>query len=281
MKSKAFVNRVLEIAKTNPTYRTGGTGRDGTCDCIGLVMGAMYALGHSEYPMHSSNYFVRREVDNLLRVDAMEDDLQPGMLLFKARSDGNPRYDLHERYRQGGRYFTGDVLDYYHVGVVTGVNPLEITHCTSTGMTDGIARDGTLDSWTHAGMVRGVDYREDAAASAEEAVETAADVPIPNLAVVYSENREPVRLRRTPATDAGYNTIAKVPFGAEVTVLESSDDWATITWNGQSGYMQRQYLRMIGMAEPPDNGNEDPMRFEAKVLAKLDEILLLLKGGEG
>ena len=80
---------------------------------------------------------------------------------------------------------------------------------------------------------------------------------------------------------AGYNTIAKVPFGAEVTVLESSDDWATITWNGQRGYMQKKYLRLIGMAEPPDNGNEDPMSFEAKVLAKLDEILLLLKGGEG
>ncbi|MDD6041946.1 MAG: SH3 domain-containing protein [Clostridia bacterium] len=231
MTGKAFADGVADIAETAPTYRTGGTGMDGTCDCIGLVMGAMYALGHSEYPMHSSNYFARCEVDNLQRVDAMEDELKPGMLLFKARSDGNPRYDLHMRYRQGGRYFTGDLLDYYHVGVVTGVNPLEITHCTSTGQTDGIARDGTLDSWTHAGMVRGLDYREDDGGEAEEAVETA---------IVTAQSGSTVNLRERPGEKAGL--LMRVPIGRRVAVLERASGWAHVQVDGTTGYMMEAFL---------------------------------------
>lgn len=237
MTGKEFADGVAVIAGTYPTYRTGGIGRDGTCDCIGLVMGAMYALGHSEYPVHSSNYFVRREVYNLQRVDAMEDDLQPGMLLFKARSDGNTSYDLHMRYRQGGRYFTGDLLDYYHVGVVTGVNPLEITHCTSTGQTDGIARDRTLDSWTHACMVRGVDYREEADGAAEEAVETA---------IVTAQSGSTVNLRKYP--DKASAKLAKVPVGEAVYVYEEADGWSKVKWNGVAGYMMSRYLEEAGIS---------------------------------
>lgn len=231
MTTKEFCTEVSRIAGTSPTYRTGGTGRDGTCDCIGLVMGAMYALGHSEYPMHSSNYFARCEVDNLHRVDAMEDELQPGMLLFKARSDGNPRYDLHMRYRQGGRYFTGDLLDYYHVGVVTAVNPLEITHCTSTSQTDGISRDRTLDSWTHAGMVRGVDYREDDGGAEEEAVETA---------IVTAQSGSTVNLRVRPGEKA--SLVMRVPIGRRVTVLERASGWAHVQVDGTTGYMMEAFL---------------------------------------
>lgn len=233
MTGKEFADGVADIAEKDPTYRTGGIGRDGTCDCIGLVMGAMYALGHSEYPMHSSNYFARCEVDNLQRVDAMEDELKPGMLLFKARSDGNPRYDLNASYRQGGRYFTGDLLDYYHVGVVTGVNPLEITHCTSTSHTDGIALDRTLDSWTHAGMVRGVDYR----GSAEEAMETA---------IVTAQSGSTVNLRKYP--DKASAKLAKVPVGEAVYVYEEADGWSKVKWNGVAGYMMSRYLEEAGIS---------------------------------
>ena len=239
---------------------------DGTCDCIGLVMGAMYALGHSEYPMHSSNYFARCEVDNLQRVDAMEDELQPGMLLFKARSDGNPSYDLHERYKPGGRYYkNGDLLDYYHVGVVTSTEPLVITHCTETGLINGIARDYTLDGWTHVGTVDDMEYEDQWGD---------APAPVHDIAIVYSEDGNPVRMRKAPTTDS--ETLIKVPKGAQVEGVETADGWSTILWNGKRGYMMSEFLRVIGMV--PD---KDDTSFESKVLAKLDEILLLLKGGEG
>ena len=67
-----------------------------------------------------------------------------GELVYKARRPSDSGYDLHGRYLQGGRYWTGDTLDYYHVGIVTGVSPLEITHCTSTNGVDGITTDRRL-----------------------------------------------------------------------------------------------------------------------------------------
>lgn len=271
MENTEFVKRVLEIAETNPTYRTGGDGSDGTCDCIGLIMGA---LG-KDFPMHSTNYFARFEMAELspIRKGTVP---EIGNLVYKARDEGSPGYDLHERYRQGGRYFASTMLDYYHVGVVTGAEPLVITHCTQTDGVDGIDYDTSLTGWSYIGEAADVGYDE-----------LPDDAPLPDLAVVYSDNHDPVRLRSSPSTGNGYNTIAKVPFGAEVLVLESSPDWATITWNGKRGYMQKQYLRVIGMA-PAESDSEVvippvdtvvPISFEAKVLAKLDEILTLLKGG--
>ena len=260
MTNKEFVKRVLEIAATNPTYRTGGDGSDGTCDCIGLVMGA---LGE-EYPMHSTNYFARYEL--AIEPAAITEDTEPelGDLVVKARGETNPRYHLHERYKPGGRYNMDDLLDYYHVGVVTSTNPLTITHCTDTGLINGIARDYTLEGWTHIGIVDDMEY------------EGQWDEPVPahDIAIVYSEDGNPVRMRKAPTTAS--ETIVKVPKGAQVEVVESTSDWSTILWNGKRGYMMSEFLRVIGMTPA-----EDETSFEDKVLAKLDEILLLLKGGEG
>lgn len=264
MKNTEFVNRVLEIAATNPTYRTGGDGSDGTCDCIGLIMGAI----GKKYDMHSTNYFARYQMTDMRSIT---EDVEPelGELVYKARSASNPLYDLHERYKQSGRYYMpGDMLDYYHVGVVTGVNPLVITHCTESAQANGIARDYTIVGWTHIGAADDVEY--------EELVDIPADVPVPDLAVVYSDNQEPVRLRSAPSTDKGYNTVAKVPFGAEVVVLERSSDWATVQWNSMRGYMQIQYLRLIGMApEDQETGQTEERMVTITLPERVAEELRL------
>lgn len=236
MKNTEFVNRVLEIAASNPTYRTGGDGSDGTCDCIGLVMGAV----GKKFPVHSTNYFARYEIGPLGIVDDWdESELDLGVLVFKARQPGNPRYDLNDRYKAGGRYDTGDLTDYYHVGVVTNTSPFTITHCTSSNDVNGIDYDDSLTGWTHIARVLGMEF-------SDEDVQTR---PASNdLAVVISEDGNPVRLRSKPVTDS-YNTIVKVPHAAQVEVLERAGDWATVRWDGKRGYMMSRYLRTIGMIE--------------------------------
>lgn len=238
MTNQDFVAGVRRIAASNPTYRTGGDGRDGTCDCIGLIMGA---LG-GKWDIHSSNYFARIQMRSL---DALLDEsqLHHGSIVYKIRRD---RGDLNDRYKAGGRYYNGDLLDYYHVGVVTGIDPLEITHCTSTANVNGIAYDDNIRDWSHYGDLLMVEY------DAEE--DRAPDTV--DLAVVYSESGEPVRLRSKPTTEGGYNTVAKVPFGAQVEVAESDGIWSTVRWNGKRGYMQNQFLRLIGMtqADPEQTG---------------------------
>lgn len=262
MTNLEFVEGVRRIAASNPTYREGGDGSDGTCDCIGLIMGA---LG-GKFDMHSSNWFARKMTLQLECLDPDTYEPELGDLVYKARNPNNPKYDLHERYVTG-RYATGDLNDYYHVGTVTNIAPLEIKHCTSTNNVDGIAYDSTLDGWTHVGLIKGVEYVDE-----PEGVSSAHD-----LAVVYAENGKPVKLRPIPSTSKPY--IAEVPVGAQVEILKQADGWSKVIWGGQRGYMMSEFLRVIGMVEPSDNDTEDPMNFETKVLTKLDEILLLLKGG--
>ena len=36
-----FLREIRNIRALNPIYRLGGSGVDGTCDCIGLIIGAI------------------------------------------------------------------------------------------------------------------------------------------------------------------------------------------------------------------------------------------------
>ena len=143
-----FLKNVQEIAASKPSYELGHDGSDGTCDCIGLIIGAIRRAGGSWTGIHGSNYAARHEMRQLLPVtDAGE--LCLGDVVYKARTPGQAGYALPERYKNDP-----DQRDYYHVGVVTAVEPLEITHCTGPG----IVRDTKLGKWTYRGRLEKVDY---------------------------------------------------------------------------------------------------------------------------
>ena len=217
MTAEAFVQAVLAIADTQPVYRTGGLGRDGTCDCIGLILGAL----EKDYPLHSTNYFARYQTRNLRAVSPQE-TLRPGEIVYKARADQGT---LNARYLSGGRYDTGDRTDYYHVGVVVGNDPLCIVHCTQTGEINGIAWDDRADRWQYAGMP----------ADVEEMV-----TPI-REALVRAGSGSSVNLRRQPSLAAA--RIARVPIDTAVQVIGEDGDWAKIiTPDGLNGYMMKKYL---------------------------------------
>lgn len=222
MTNATFVERVKAIAATSPTYRTGGDGSDGTCDCIGLVMGAM----GKEYPLHSTNYFARFEMQTL---DSLLDEsqLHAGSIVYKSRRSTD---QLNERYQPGGRYFTGDMLDYYHVGVVTSIDPLVITHCTSTDDVDGIDYDTTIAGWSYFGDLL------DVADCSEEN-----DTTVRNQsATVVADSGFTVNMRKRP--DKAAPVLTQVPIGSVVQVQENANGWSTIIYNGVRGYMMAQFL---------------------------------------
>lgn len=272
-----FLAEVEKIA-SNPdlTYRIGGTGADDTCDCIGLIMGALYALGHPKYDLHSTNYFARWQMQTLAPVS--EAVLVPGILLYKARADAG---DLHARYRDPGeRYYNGDLRDWYHVGVVTSIRPfLEITHCTSGNGVDGIQIDTSTKGWTHAGMLKGVDYSGGATESEEE----------PEImtyqAIVATPDGMPLKMRAKP--NANEKLYWKIPNGTRLTVIESAQGWATVEWEGRRGYCMSQYLIPAGVqAEngPPEldfgvSFGGDATSILMAMNDKLDAILAKLEGG--
>ena len=256
-----FLREVKRIAQSNSTYRTGGRGVDGTCDCVGLIMGAMYRLGTSKYPMHSTNYFARYETDEKQPLEGAW-QLQTGMIVYKDREDDS---QLNARYKLGGRYYTGDLLDYYHVGVVTQTNPLEITECTEGGGVNGIDYDRSIKGWTHCGWVKGVTrgYEEGESDMATY------------KAWVYAPSGTTVNMRERPNSSG--KLLDRVPIGTSVTVNESAQGWAQVTVNGKTGYMMAQFLQYdpeSGPAEPEAEPKEDG--YEA-IMAKLNEIVEILR----
>lgn len=222
MNNSTFLAGVRRIADSRPSYRTGGKGMDGTCDCIGLIIGAV----GKKYDMHSTNYFARtqmRSLDSLLD----EGQLHEGSIVYKSRRD---TAELNARYQSGGRYYTGDLLDYYHVGVVTAIEPLEITHCTSTNNVNGIAYDNSIRAWSHFGDLLDVEFTDEEESSMEI-----------YTAIVTARSGSTVRMRSRPDTDAP--TVAKVPIRQTVQVLESASGWSKVDWNGQRGYMMVEFLQ--------------------------------------
>ena len=259
---EAFIAQVEAIAQASPVYRLGGDGSDGTCDCIGLVIGAIRRAGGAWMGTHGSNYAARYEMRELLPVtDAGE--LCLGDVVYKARTPGQAGYALPERYKNDP-----DQRDYYHVGVVTAVEPLEITHCTGPG----IVRDAKLGRWTYRGRLEKVDY--DGAEVVENMVQTA---------TVVADSGYDVKMRSTPSkTDGLYY---KVPVGATVQVASVDGEWAKVRYQDRTGYMMVEYLEM-DVQEPPTSGSSSGSTGgelitiqRAALQAVYDALGSLLQGG--
>ena len=264
---EAFLRGVAKIKSEAPTYREGGDGSDGTCDCIGLVIGAVRRAGGRWTGTHGSNYAARFAVDGLFRqVDAA--DLELGWLVFKAVGPLDAGYDLPDKYRAGGAGYTGDVMDYYHVGIVIGVEPLAITHCTKGGGVDGVTVDTRQGDWRYAGPCVLVTYAADT--DSPEGGDTSMET---RRAVVVSEDGNPVKLRSTPSTDKPY--LAKVPVGTAVEVMQDAQGWAQVRLSsGQVGYMMTRFLAFEDAENAPESGQYEPSgeTFEAEMLKRLEGI---------
>lgn len=148
------LNTFMQYLNTNidrvKQYVSGGDGSSGKCDCIGLIIGAIRLAGGSWTGTHGSNYAVRNEM-RWMKTISSASDLAYGDIVYKAYKPGNSNWNLPSSYKN-----SSDQNDYYHVGVVTQINPLRITHCTT--VSGGIKVDTSLGSWGYRGLLKKVDY---------------------------------------------------------------------------------------------------------------------------
>ena len=259
----AFLRSVQEIKAEAPTYRLGGDGSDGTCDCIGLIIGAIRRAGGRWTGTHGSNYAARFAVGGMVR-NVSAADLELGWIVFKARGPMDAGYDLPDKYRVGGASYTGDVMDYYHVGVVASIEPLNITHCTESGSVNGVTVDTKQGDWRYAALCTMVDYSDSDGGGVDMEE---------RRAVVVSEDGNPVKLRSTPSTDKPY--LAKVPVGTAVEVMQDAQGWAQVRLpDGKVGYMMTKFLAFEGAEDVPESGQGKPSgeTFEVEVLDRLEGI---------
>ena len=152
IEAQRFISLVEQIATEEPKFRLGCCGDDGFCDAIGIVIGALLRAGGSWRGIHEINYAARKEVAKLALVS--EGGLQKGELIFRAYEPWQGGYDLNMKYERNGDHYTGDLRDYYHVGVVESVFPVRIRHMAFGKM----KMDTKLDKWIYHGKLKQVDY---------------------------------------------------------------------------------------------------------------------------
>ena len=191
-------------------------------------------------------------------------ELNLGEVVYKARMPGQTGYDLPERYGADP-----DNRDYYHIGVVTAVKPLEITHCTGPG----IVRDTKLGKWTYRGRLKKVDY------DGTEVVET-----MVQTAKVTAASGSAVKMRSKPS--ASDRLYWEVPVGAEVQVAEVTGSWAKVRYGDRTGYMMTDFLALDAQEPPEVGGTAETMTGgelitvqRAALQAVYDALGSILQGG--
>lgn len=226
-----FLNAVQKNAARIRSYRQPGDGSDGTSDCIGLIIGALRLAGVQYSGIHGSNYFARectRGVFNVLE----SSDLQPGDIVFKAYRPGEKGYALPEKYTPGHKYYNGDLLDYYHVGVVMSAYPLEIWHCSSGGM----HHDTSLGRWAYGAELKAVDYAQPK--PKEELKPGTAYVDVPNDGTVNV--RKNMNIKSTKLTE--------IREGTPVNVIGIDGEWAKVEIITKvDGYIMKKFLKQEGV----------------------------------
>ena len=77
-----FLSKIAIIKALKPSYKTGGDGSRGTCDCIGLIIGAFRRAGIKWSGIHGSNWFARKEITKLEKVNNAS-ELKVGDAVFQ------------------------------------------------------------------------------------------------------------------------------------------------------------------------------------------------------
>jgi len=164
----------------------------------------------------------RVEVEKLLPVS----DARPGMAAFKFRKPGESYYDLPSSYTETGKYYNGDLNDYYHVGLVAE-DPHYVLNARSSA--DGFVSNKITDGWDCVGYLKQVEYDS--------------EVEIMQTAVITANSGSTVNMRKDPSKGAAL--VYRIPIG-EVVIVESIDGaWAKVQYSKYSGYVLTEYLAFI------------------------------------
>lgn len=256
-----FLEMVAKIKALNPAYEQPGDGSHGVCDCIGLIIGAVRRMGLKWTGIHGSNYAARFQSVDFSYIEKLS-DLELGDAVYKGvGKDGKGRkacnggtfthaWKLPDRYLKGKAYYTGDLNDYYHVGVVTQVNPLRITHMTSPRM----KVDTDIGNWNYHGKVKPiVEAAEKDSGEKLPAAPIVPALPVPSepvpsegsFAIVVADNGKPVKMRKYPST--GCATWDEVKCGTKVEIVKPGEEWCEINCGRRKGwFMMARYLDVIG-----------------------------------
>ena len=251
-----FVEKCNEVYEAKPKYQNGASDLS-ECDCIGMDKYSFRQNG-VKFSSTGTNWSFRNQVDNIRELKSA-DQLQVGDVVFKAYAPGESGYNLPEKYQQGGSGYNGDLNDYYHIGTVKSVNPLQIIHMTSPTA----KMDTTLKNkgWDYAAQWK-KDYISDYSPEPQPVPpEPTPPTPEPEMAVVWSENGKPVNSRKGPDETYPLSLAGKIPVDSMVTVNETTvnsqgEDWSKCDYTDPKGvkwkgiWIKSCFLKPVDEPEP-------------------------------
>ena len=228
----AFIAAAEQIANEGPAYQHGGDGSGGYCDCIGLIIGAIRRCGGQWRGTHGSNYAARYEVDRIRKITSNV-ELKRGDVVFKAYEPGQGGYSLPGKYEKGGESYTGDLRDYYHIGIVESANPLNIRHMT----TPKAKMDYQLGKWAYAGRLKKLDAEETestgtAGGGGKKTMET--------VIISGGNTEKPINMRSIASTAS--TKIGEIPQGTEVEILEGGGAFSRVKYGNLIGWVMNDYV---------------------------------------
>lgn len=216
-------------------YESPGTNDKNGIDCSGMFVKMYRDQGAKIY--HGSNTIFREYCSETGKITSAK-DLQVGMAVFKCK----PWTDADK----GNKWYGTEPGNLSHIGFVTSVNPLEITHCTSP-----VAKtDSTIGKWAYWGKLKDVDY---GGSPSPEPGPDPEPTPVTKTMYVYAENGKPVNMRRKASKQAAL--VERVPVGASVIwQKDNGNGWAYVKYHGFVGWMMDCYL----VSEPTPAPSPDP-----------------------
>ena len=232
-----YLAKCEEVVRAKPKYVRGQSNLQ-ECDCIGMDKYAFRECGVS-FSTTGTNFTVRQQVNNLRAINSVN-DLSVGDVVFKAYEQWEDGWALEKypKYMPGGKYYNGDLRDYYHIGTVKSVHPLEIIHMTSpTAKTDSqIGKWKFVAEWKKEFIIDSPQPEP-----APEPTPKPEPEPTPKNMIVTSGNGKPVNMRKSPSLSGAL--VTRVPDGETVEWLkEDGAGWAYIRWNNKTGWMMDCYL---------------------------------------
>ena len=243
-----FLRGVDEIIDSKPVYKSGGDGRAGECDCIGLIIGAIRRAGGEWRGTHGSNYAARNEMQSL----ESSPRLEIGMAMYKYYAPGEAGWNLPAAYKSHP-----DQNDYYHVGVVLSVSPLKIAHCTAWSGGSGIKIDTVIGKWRKGGRLKKVGY---AAEPPQEGVDTVIGyINLPPTSNVFH--------RISPSN--GSQWYGRINGGEAVEIASVGAEWTRVRYGGNDGYVMSKFITTDASAQP------DPMPPDVQ---DVDRAALIAEG---
>lgn len=260
IENQDFLFRINQIAGEEPKYAIGHDGSDGQCDCIGLIKGAIRRAGGTPSGLSGTNYAARHTIKGMTKLTA-DSQLKIGDVVLKSREPGETGYDLPDKYRTGGKECNGDLKDYYHIGVVTGVSPLRITHMT----TPTAKVDVKLGKWNWFGTLPHVEKGSDGGE------QTVTDMI---TATVATPNNGPVNVRAGSGTS--FKRVDRINCGETVKITTKGDRWSKVEYAIGTrmivGWISNDYLIF---------GEETPASSETiKITLTVDQARAMLAGLE-